>query len=248
MRREPLVPGTRPRQDSIGGFPSLPRHHLRPIRCGVDFNTAILAPGVPGGGRKLAGAVAMRIAQIAPLYEAVPPKFYGGTERAVSFLTEELVALGHEVTLFASGGSVAGAELEAVWPQGLRLDSSIRDQLAPHMLLMETVRRQTGARGSRKPRGASRIAAPERPTAARSPGTRCHGQLPAAPTVWLIDAVRCRSAAQSIILSVQPSAVGFVGACTQSTAPGDYRIGATRRFCWLRSSSNQIAHTIELVQ
>ena len=87
----------------------------------------------------------MRIAQIAPLYEAVPPKFYGGTERAVSFLTEELVALGHEVTLFASGDSVTAAELEAVWPQALRLDPSIRDQFAPHMLLMEAVRRQAGA-------------------------------------------------------------------------------------------------------
>lgn len=56
----------------------------------------------------------MRIAQIAPLYEAVPPKLYGGTERVVSFLTEELVALGHNVTLFASGDSVTAAELEAV--------------------------------------------------------------------------------------------------------------------------------------
>ena len=87
----------------------------------------------------------MRIAQIAPLYEAVPPKFYGGTERAVSFLTEELVALGHEVTLFASGDSVTAAELEAVWPQALRLDPSIRDQFAPHMLPMEAVRRRPGA-------------------------------------------------------------------------------------------------------
>ena len=84
----------------------------------------------------------MRIAQIAPLYEAVPPKFYGGTERVVSFLTEELVALGHEVTLFASGDSVTEAELEAVWPRALRLDPSVRDPLAPQMLLLETVRRR----------------------------------------------------------------------------------------------------------
>lgn len=83
----------------------------------------------------------MRIAQIAPLHEAVPPKLYGGTERVVSFLTEELVALGHEVTLFASGDSVTSARLEPIWPRALRLDPAIRDPIAPHMLLMEAVRR-----------------------------------------------------------------------------------------------------------
>jgi glycosyltransferase involved in cell wall biosynthesis len=81
----------------------------------------------------------MKIAQIAPLHEAVPPKYYGGTERVVSFLTEELVAMGHDVTLFASGDSVTNAKLEAAWPQALRLDSSIRDAMAPQMLLMEHV-------------------------------------------------------------------------------------------------------------
>ena len=82
----------------------------------------------------------MRIAQIAPLTEAVPPKLYGGTERVVSFLTEELVAMGHDVTLFASGDSVTRAKLEAVWPRALRLDPTIRDFMGPHMLLMERVR------------------------------------------------------------------------------------------------------------
>ncbi len=86
----------------------------------------------------------MRIAQIAPLHEAVPPKLYGGTERVVSFLTEELVAQGHDVTLFASGDSVTTAKLKSVWPRALRLDPAIRDPIAPHMLLMETVRRQAG--------------------------------------------------------------------------------------------------------
>jgi glycosyltransferase involved in cell wall biosynthesis len=81
----------------------------------------------------------MRIAQVAPLYEAVPPKFYGGTERVVSFLTEELVAMGHEVTLFASGDSVTSAKLMPVWPQALRLDKTIRDPLGPQFLLMEEV-------------------------------------------------------------------------------------------------------------
>ena len=84
----------------------------------------------------------MRIAQIAPLHEAVPPKLYGGTERVVSFLTEELVAMGHDVTLFASGDSITSAKLEPIWPRALRLDPAIRDPIAPHMLLMESVRRQ----------------------------------------------------------------------------------------------------------
>jgi len=60
----------------------------------------------------------MRIAQIAPLHEAVPPKFYGGTERVVSYLTEALVDLGHDVTLFASGDSHTKATLVAAWPRG----------------------------------------------------------------------------------------------------------------------------------
>ena len=84
----------------------------------------------------------MKIAQIAPLTEAVPPKFYGGTERVVSFLTEELVAMGHDVTLFASGDSLTAAELDAVWPRALRLDPGIRDTLAPHFMLMERVHRR----------------------------------------------------------------------------------------------------------
>ena len=84
----------------------------------------------------------MRIAQIAPLHEAVPPKLYGGTERVVSFLTEELVAQGHNVTLFASGDSLTSAKLQSVWPRALRLDPAIRDPIAPHMLMMEAVRRQ----------------------------------------------------------------------------------------------------------
>ncbi len=82
----------------------------------------------------------MRIAEIAPLTESVPPRLYGGTERVVAYLTEELIAMGHDVTLFASGDSRTSANLEAVWPQALRLDPEIRDWLAPHMLLMERVR------------------------------------------------------------------------------------------------------------
>src|SRR5437667_5260577 len=74
----------------------------------------------------------MRIAQIAPLTEAVPPKLYGGTERIVSYITDELATMGHEVTLFASGDSTTKAKLEAAWPRALRLDPTMRDYLAPH--------------------------------------------------------------------------------------------------------------------
>jgi glycosyltransferase involved in cell wall biosynthesis len=81
----------------------------------------------------------MRIAQVAPLSESVPPKLYGGTERVVSFLTEELVRLGHHVTLFASGDSRTAATLVPGYPQALRLLGSCRDQLAPHLAMLEQV-------------------------------------------------------------------------------------------------------------
>src|SRR6202012_4473336 len=81
----------------------------------------------------------MRIAQVAPLTEAVPPKLYGGTERAVHWLTEELVALGNDVTLFASGDSQTSAKLDATWPKALRLDGSVRDPNALHMVMLERV-------------------------------------------------------------------------------------------------------------
>jgi glycosyltransferase involved in cell wall biosynthesis len=84
----------------------------------------------------------MRIAQVAPLTEAVPPKLYGGTERVVYWLTEELVALGHNVTLFASGDSCTSAKLEPFWPRALRLDGSVRDPNALHMAMLEHVRRR----------------------------------------------------------------------------------------------------------
>jgi glycosyltransferase involved in cell wall biosynthesis len=81
----------------------------------------------------------MRIAQVAPLYESVPPKKYGGTERVVSWLTEELVTLGHHVTLFASGDSMTTATLVPACEQSLRLDSKCRDQLAHHVRMLELV-------------------------------------------------------------------------------------------------------------
>jgi len=81
----------------------------------------------------------MKIAQIAPLYESVPPKYYGGTERIVSYLTEALVREGHEVTLFASGDSTTKANLVAGCHRALRLDKKSVDQIAHHVLLAEMV-------------------------------------------------------------------------------------------------------------
>jgi glycosyltransferase involved in cell wall biosynthesis len=81
----------------------------------------------------------LRIAQVAPLYESVPPQLYGGTERVVSWLTEELVAMGHDVTLFASGDSLTGARLVMGCPEALRLNSRCVDQLAHHINLIEKV-------------------------------------------------------------------------------------------------------------
>jgi len=80
----------------------------------------------------------MRIAQIAPLVESVPPTLYGGTERVVSWLTEQLLAMGHEVTLFASGDSVTGAELEPVVPRALRL-ADIHDSTPYNIIMLDKV-------------------------------------------------------------------------------------------------------------
>jgi glycosyltransferase involved in cell wall biosynthesis len=79
----------------------------------------------------------MRIAQVSPLYESVPPKLYGGTERIVSYITEEFVRQGHEVTLFASGDSVTNAKLISPCKKALRLDISCADQIAPHFTMLE---------------------------------------------------------------------------------------------------------------
>ncbi|MEJ8826812.1 glycosyltransferase family 4 protein [Variovorax humicola] len=85
----------------------------------------------------------MRIAQIAPLYEAVPPRLYGGTERVVAHLTDALVAEGHEVTLFASGDAETRAELVASRKQALRLDPApLKSDLASHLSLLHEVRRR----------------------------------------------------------------------------------------------------------
>jgi glycosyltransferase involved in cell wall biosynthesis len=82
----------------------------------------------------------MKIAQIAPPIESVPPRLYGGTERVVSYLTEELVRLGHEVTLFASGDSVTSARLVSCATTALRLDPKVRDPIPYYMLMLDRVR------------------------------------------------------------------------------------------------------------
>ena len=84
----------------------------------------------------------LRIAQIAPLHERVPPRLYGGTERVVSFLTEELVRQGHDVTLFASGNSKTSANLVHCCDMALRLNPSVRDTLPYHMIMLDEVRRR----------------------------------------------------------------------------------------------------------
>jgi len=81
----------------------------------------------------------MRIAQVAPLFESVPPKHYGGTERIVSYLTEELVRAGHEVTLFGSGDSVTGARLIAPCRQSLRKNERCKDPVAREVILIDHV-------------------------------------------------------------------------------------------------------------
>jgi glycosyltransferase involved in cell wall biosynthesis len=82
----------------------------------------------------------MRIAQIAPLMESIPPRFYGGSERVASYLTEELVAQGHDVTLFASGQSITSAKLVACCAQPLRLNPAVRDIIPYYMLMLDKVR------------------------------------------------------------------------------------------------------------
>jgi glycosyltransferase involved in cell wall biosynthesis len=82
----------------------------------------------------------MKIAQIAPLMESVPPRLYGGSERIVSYVTDELVRQGHDVTLFASGDSVSSANLVRCVPMALRLDANVRDPIPYYMLMLDRVR------------------------------------------------------------------------------------------------------------
>lgn len=87
----------------------------------------------------------MRIAQIAPLFESVPPQLYGGTERVVSAVTEQLVRRGHEVTLFASADSQTSARLVPMWPCASRLDPNSVDPIAAQVAMLEHVVQRAGS-------------------------------------------------------------------------------------------------------
>jgi glycosyltransferase involved in cell wall biosynthesis len=87
----------------------------------------------------------MRIAQIAPLYESCPPRLYGGTERVVSYLTEELIRQGHDVTLFAIGDSRTSAVLEAPCDQAIRLNPACQDSLPYHLIMLNRVAQQANS-------------------------------------------------------------------------------------------------------
>ena len=89
----------------------------------------------------------MRIAQVAPLYESCPPRLYGGSERVVSYLTEELVRQGHEVTLFASGDSCTAATLEPGCEVALWRDERVKDPLVYHLMMLDRVRRRANVDG-----------------------------------------------------------------------------------------------------
>ena len=114
----------------------------------------------------------MRIAQVAPLYESCPPQLYGGTERVVSYLTEELVRQGHEVTLFASGDSQTRAVLQAPCERALRLDPQCRDALPYHFIALHRLMRSVDAfdiirrRTCTKTRSGSTNRTPSRPATA----------------------------------------------------------------------------------
>ena len=131
------------------------RHHAGRFKTQATYLTlpysdelelSVLVPGLQfsssGPSGTTTAQVTMKIAQVAPLFESVPPVAYGGTERVVANLVEEFIELGHEVTLFASGDSTCRAEIVPVSPKALRLDPSCRDHLAWHVLLIERVIQQ----------------------------------------------------------------------------------------------------------
>jgi glycosyltransferase involved in cell wall biosynthesis len=140
------TPHTSPPASRRGTFHIFPNFfddvHIVRVRVEIDYAPPrrLLERG-PFVGH---GLVPMRIAQIAPLAESVPPKFYGGTERVVAWLTDELIELGHQVTLFATGDSRTRAELIAVWPRALRLGRPRTDPMAAHAALLETMARRAG--------------------------------------------------------------------------------------------------------
>src|SRR5579863_2276362 len=98
-------------------------------------------PRPPVCDRPRSGKPRMKIAQVAPLYESCPPRLYGGTERVVSYLTEELVRQGHDVTLFASGDSQTAAKLVPCSQTALRLNPAVRDPWPYQVVMFDKIRR-----------------------------------------------------------------------------------------------------------
>ncbi len=174
----------------------------------------------------------MHIAQVAPLTEAVPPKLYGGTERVVSWLTEELIALGHEVTLFASGDSVTSAKLEAMWPRALRLDGAVRDPNALHMMMLEQVYRPlVGLRYSALPSRLLSILAVLTPShAVRRP--RLHGRLDLPEHQPIFDTFNIGTGGFDFEFAAAAVAAGELGA--------HRAIMDCRRTCWFPGRSSRV--------
>jgi hypothetical protein len=126
------------------GFPhnDASERELEPAVKRQPFKMERVAPyGVSKSTRSFEALNLMKIAQISPLMESCPPQLYGGTERVVSYLTEELVRRGHDVTLFASGDSVTSARLEACSERALRLDPRVNDPIPDHLIMLDRVRR-----------------------------------------------------------------------------------------------------------
>src|SRR6202011_3528926 len=149
--RSPVMSSASAAITSPPSSPPLPAHSTAPSICSAllpprrqtDTTAAQLYQWLAlkrgQSSAEIAGSRKMQIAQVAPLYESCPPQLYGGTERVVSYLTEELVRQGHEVTLFASGDSQTTATLRASCERALRLDPQCRDPLAHHLVMLHRV-------------------------------------------------------------------------------------------------------------
>jgi glycosyltransferase involved in cell wall biosynthesis len=138
---EPLARDPLSSQEPDGGV-AAHRARWNARRNGSENADVTFGGSHPAHERRAEDGASLRIAQIAPLFEAVPPRMYGGTERIVAYLTEELVRLGHKVTLFASGDSMTTAELVACTKDALRLNPAVRDAIPYHLAMFEAVRKR----------------------------------------------------------------------------------------------------------
>jgi hypothetical protein len=142
-RRTGSIGGTRPSSTSHIGASHIAEQRKLPL-----FSPWNESPPVEFRNGRLVARLGntMKIAQISPLMESCPPQLYGGTERVVSYLTEELVRQGHDVTLFASGDSITSARLEACCERARRLDANVGDPVPDHLIMLDKVRRRRYAR------------------------------------------------------------------------------------------------------